>query len=430
MLGILVFVHELGHFAVAKFSGVKVLKFSLGFGPKLLSRTWGNTEYLICAIPLGGYVQMLGEGGGENGEDAELTEEEKSFSFAEKPLSRRLAIVAAGPLMNLILPFMILPISYLVGVQLPAYYDQPACVGYVATETEAATAGFVGGDCIEGINGNKLTSWNDANKALLGSAGDALVFTVSRQGETLTLQLPEENNSLEGLQSLGLLPQQAALIGGLAPNMPAAEAGMLVGDRILSINQQAISSWYDLKPVIQNAEGAVVPVTFDRNGEQLEVTIKPQLNKENGTYLLGISPKTETILKRFGFVESVRAGFDRSIELIELTLVFLQKLFTGNVSAKNIGGPITVVQVAGQAAQADLAAVLSVLAFISIQLGILNLLPIPILDGGHIFFYFFEMVFRRPLSMWAREVAQQIGLVMLVLLMILAFYNDLARLWP
>ena len=153
-------------------------------------------------------------------------------------------------------------------------------------------------------------------------------------------------------------------------------------------------------------------------------------SKENGTYLLGISPKTETILKRFGFVESVRAGFDRSIELIELTLVFLQKLFTGNVSAKNIGGPITVVQVAGQAAQADLAAVLSVLAFISIQLGILNLLPIPILDGGHIFFYFFEMVFRRPLSMWAREVAQQIGLVMLVLLMILAFYNDLARLWP
>lgn len=430
MLGILVFVHELGHFAVAKFSGVKVLKFSLGFGPKLLSRTWGETEYLICAIPLGGYVQMLGEGGGEDGEDAELTEEEKSFSFAEKPLSRRLAIVAAGPLMNLILPFMILPVSYLVGVQLPAYYDQPACVGYVATETEAATAGFVGGDCIEQINGDVLSSWNDANKALLGSAGDALVFTVNRQGEILTLQIPEENNSLEGLQALGLLPQQAALIGGLAPDMPAAEAGMQVGDRILSINQQEIGSWYDLKPVIQSAEGATVPVTFDRNGEQLEVTIKPQFKEEGGAYLLGIAPKTETTLKRFGFIEAVRAGFDRSLELIELTLVFLQKLFTGNVSAKNIGGPITVVQVAGQAAQADLAAVLSVLAFISIQLGILNLLPIPILDGGHIFFYFFEIVFRRPLSMWAREVAQQIGLVMLVLLMILAFYNDLARLWP
>jgi len=430
MLGILVFIHELGHFAVAKFSGVKVLKFSLGFGPKLLSRTWGDTEYLICAIPLGGYVQMLGEGVDSNGEEAELTEEEKAFSFADKPLSRRLAIVAAGPLMNLILPFLILPVTYLVGVQLPAYYEQPPCIGYVAADSEAAAAGFAGGDCLAEINGNETGSWNDANKALLGFAGDSLAVRINRDGRQLTLHLPEENSSLEGLQALGLLPRQAAVIGGIAPGMPAEEAGLEVGDRILRINQKEISSWYDLKPSIQETGASAIPIVVDRDGEPLEVVLAPQLKEETGDYLVGIAPMTETVMKRFGFVDSVRAGAARSMELIELTLVFIQKLFTGNVSAKNIGGPITVVQVAGQAAQADWSAVLSVLAFISIQLGILNLLPIPILDGGHIFFYLFEMVFRRPLSMRAREVAQQVGLVLLVLLMLLAFYNDLARLWP
>jgi len=212
--------------------------------------------------------------------------------------------------------------------------------------------------------------------------------------------------------------------------MPAEQAGLLAGDRIIQVNNQKISSWYDLKPVIQKTEASKIPIVVDRNGEKIEVVIAPQLKEETGEYLVGIAPMTETVMKRFNFVDSVRVGAVRSMELIELTLVFIQKLFTGNVSAKNIGGPITVVQVAGQAAQADLSAVLSVLAFISIQLGILNLLPIPILDGGHIFFYFFEMVFRRPLSMWAREVAQQVGLVLLILLMILAFYNDLARLWP
>jgi regulator of sigma E protease len=430
MLGILVFIHELGHFAVAKFSGVKVLKFSLGFGPKLLSKTWGETEYLICAIPLGGYVQMLGEGGGENGESAELTEEEKAFSFADKSLSKRMAIVAAGPLMNLILPFIILPVSYLVGVQLPAYYEQPPCIGYVVTETEAATAGFASGDCLAEINGTALGSWNDANKALLGSAGDKLDFTIMRQGEPITLILPDENNSLEGLQALGLLPRQSALIGGLAPDMPAAAAGLQVGDRIVQVDQREVSSWYDLKPLIQETGGAAVSMIVERSSDQFEVMIEPRVQEEGETYLVGIAPMTETVMKRYGLAGSIREGAKRSMELIELTLVFIQKLFTGNVSAKNIGGPITVVQVAGQAAQADLSAILSVLAFISIQLGILNLLPIPILDGGHIFFYFFEMVFRRPLSMWAREVAQQIGLVLLVLLMIVAFYNDLARLWP
>lgn len=428
MLGILVFVHELGHYCVARMAGVKILKFSLGFGPKLISKTWGETEYLVCAIPLGGYVQMLGEGGGEQGEDAELTPEERERSFADQPVSRRLAIVAAGPIMNLLLPFLILPVSYMVGVQMPAYIDQPACIGYVTPGSEAADAGFNAGDCIESLNGEVLQDWTDANKSLVGNAGDALHFRVLRQGGEAEIVLSDENGSLEGLQAIGLLPVQPAVVGSLMEGMPAEAAGLQKGDRILTIAGEKISSWYDLKHLIQSAEGQAVELVVARGSEELTLNLQPKLH-ESGAWLIGIGPEQQTVFKRFGPLAAFREGADRTIELIDLTLVFIQKLFTGNVSAKNIGGPITVVQVAGQAAQTDISAVLSVLAFISIQLGILNLLPIPILDGGHILFYCFELLFRKPLSIRAREILQQIGLALLIMLMVLAFYNDLARLF-
>ena len=429
MLGVLVFVHELGHFVIAKLCGVKVLKFSLGFGPRLVGRRHGETEYQICAIPLGGYVQMLGEGGGEQGESAELTADERSRSFAEKPVSRRLAIVSAGPAMNLLLPLLILPISFLAGVQVPAYLDQPACIGYVVPDSDAAAAGFRAGDCIQGINGRAVDSWTASNKSFISQAGTALVFQVQRDGEMVYLEIPEENNSLEGMQALGLLPHQDARIGALAPDMPAAQAGLQQGDRILRIGDQMISSWYDLKGAIQAVGAQPVVVEYARDGTSYQSTLTPRRQNTEGPFLLGIAPLQDSVEQRYGLAGAFREGAQRTWELIELTIVFIQKLFTGSVSTKNIGGPITVVQVAGQAAQTDLAAILSVLAFISIQLGILNLLPIPILDGGHILFYLIELIIRRPLSARAREMAQQVGLAMLLMLMVLAFYNDLLRLW-
>jgi regulator of sigma E protease len=430
MLGVLVFVHELGHFWIAKLCGVKVLKFSLGFGPKLLSRQWGETEYLVCAIPLGGYVQMLGEGGGEQGEEAELTAEEIQRSFAHKPISQRLAIVSAGPIMNLLLPLVVLPISFMIGVQIPTYVEQQPCIGYVVPATAAADSGFVAGDCILTVNQQPVDSWNDTNKSFVANAGEALTFEVLRSGRTVELRVAEENNSLEGLQALGLLPQQLARVGGLQPGMPAEKAGIVAGDLILQIGDAEITSWYDLKTVIQTVGQNPVPVLLERDGESLSVELVPEQREDGGDFLIGIAPMRDSTLQRFGFVDAVQEGAARTWELIDLTVVFVQKLFTGSVSAKNIGGPITVVQVAGQAAQTDLAAIFSVLAFISIQLGILNLLPIPILDGGHILFYLVELIIRRPVSVRAREMAQQVGMAMLLMLMVLAFYNDIVRLWP
>lgn len=426
MLGILVFIHELGHFAVAKMAGVKVLKFSLGFGPRLVSRQWGETEYMICAIPLGGYVQMLGEG---SEEDQPISEEERSRSFAEKSVGRRLAIVGAGPFMNLVLPFVVLPLAFLVGIQLPAYLDEPACVGYVLPQSPAGEAGLQRGDCIVAVGEQPIESWRAADKALLAQAGQAVVFAVQRGSTSETVVVAAADSAAEGLQSLGLAPPQAAVVGALSPGMPAQQAGLQVGDRILAIDGAAVSSWYDLKNTIQQTQGDSLQFVVERQGQRLEMTIAPVRSDVNGDFLIGIAPQVETVFKRFAPMEALRQGVSRSGELIELTLIFLKKLVLGKVSTRNIGGPITVVQVAGQAAQTDLASILSVLAFLSIQLGILNLFPIPILDGGHLLFGLFELVLRRPLSLRVREIAQQVGLLLIIMLMALAFYNDILRIF-
>lgn len=429
MLGILVFIHELGHFAVAKLAGVKVLKFSLGFGPRIVSHQWGETEYMICAIPLGGYVQMLGEGIQENEGDQPLSEEERSRSFAEKSVGRRLAIVAAGPFMNLALPFLILPLAFLVGIDLPVFLDQPACIGYVLPQSSAEEAGFLSGDCIVAVGEQSINSWIDADKALLSQAGQPAIFDVQRNGTHQTIAVAAGDTTAEGLQSLGLAPYQDAVVGVLSPGMPAQKAGVQIGDRILSIDGETVASWYDLKTIIQKTKQGPKKFLVERSGQQLEIVIVPIRSNGEGEYLIGIAPQVETVFKRFAFKEAFGHGFARSRELIELTLVFIQKLVIGKVSSRNIGGPITVVQVAGQAAQTDLASILSILAFLSIQLGILNLFPIPILDGGHLLFGVFELVFRRPLPLRVREIAQQIGLLFIVLLMALAFYNDILRIF-
>jgi len=429
ILGVLVFVHELGHFAVAKFSGVKILKFSLGFGPRLASFKRGETEYMICAVPLGGFVQMLGEGGGEDGEEAELSEADKLRSFAHKPLSRRIAIVAAGPVMNLALPFLLLPISFLVGVNVPRYLDGPPCAGFVVPGSEAEQVGFRAGDCIVSVNGDQVETWSDAFQTMVSHVGAPLEVLVDRQGGQAVISLVSEREDLEelSLERLGLAPPRSAVIGSVAEGFPAARAGVKTGDRILAINGQPISSWYDVRPLVLAAGGSELQLRIQRGDEQLVLSMTPEKSDSSDDYIVGVSPEQQTALKRYGPIKAIKAGYDQALDLIKLTLIFIQKLFSGQVSAKNIGGPIMIFQVAGQAMQTGFSTVLTFMAFISIQLGILNLLPVPILDGGHLFFYLFEGIFRRPLSMRAREILQQLGLVLIVMLMVFAFYNDIVK---
>lgn len=425
ILGILVFVHELGHFTVAKLAGVKVLKFSIGFGPRLLSRHWGETEYMICAIPLGGYVLMLGEGGTLEGEGPAPGAEDSERSFAVKSVGIRSLIIAAGPLTNLLLPFVVLPLAYMLGVSVPAYVEQPAIPGHVAAGSPAAAAGFQTNDRILSINSSQVTTWESANNILLSHAGTTLQIEILRGEERFVLALAD--GGIDGLMPLGLLPHQEAVVGTLAAGMPADRAGLKVGDRIVAIDGHIVTSWYELKELIRAGKGGVQSFDLQRADGSL-TTLSMTAQVQEGEHLIGISPQLKSIEKRYAPLAACRAGWGRAHELIEITYLFVGKLFTGHVSSNNIGGPISVVQIAGQAAQTDVSSIFLILAFLSIQLGILNLLPVPILDGGHLLFNLIEFVIRRPLSLRLREIAQQIGLALLLLLMLLAFYNDITRL--
>jgi len=248
---------------------------------------------------------------------------------------------------------------------------------------------------------------------VLGAHADDILERVDL-GEALVVVNPEWEEGIASSLRVGF--------DLLAREVTAHWAFVALGD-------QPVKSWYGLRTLIQQFGAGEVPVHLQRDGQTLNVLLTPRQMETGGDYLIGIAPHHATTFKRFGPGDAVHAGAARTMELIDLTLVFIQKMFAGAVSTSNIGGPITVVQIAGQAAQTDISSILSVLAFLSIQLGILNLLPIPILDGGHLFFASFELIFRRPLSLRAREVAQQIGLALLVMLMVLAFYNDIVRLF-
>ena len=361
VLGILIFVHELGHFLLAKWLGVKVEKFSLGFGPKLFGRTIGETEYLVSAFPLGGYVKMYGEGGFSETEmvDSMQAEDEpagvpatqepaeeidEARSFAHKPVWARMAIVPAGPAFNMIFAWLLLICLYLVG-----------------------------------------------------------------------------------------MPIMKATVGEVLKDRPAAVAGMQKGDRIAAVNGHPVVQWEDFASRMAKVDGDVT-LSVIRDGKPLTITITPQIGDSKNIFgetikkpIIGVSPSYEFATERFGLIEAVKMGNAKAVEVTHLTVLSMVKLFQGVVPLKTVGGPLMIADMADKAAKTGGATFFMLLAVVSINLGILNLLPIPILDGGHLMFYTIEAVIRRPVSQKVREYAQQAGMLLLISLMVLAFYNDIVR---
>lgn len=340
ILGVLIFVHELGHFLVAKLCGVKVEKFSLGFGRKLLGKRVGETEYLISVFPLGGYVKMLGES-----DDGEIDPADAGRSFSAKPPLVRFLIVAAGPSFNLLFAYLVFIVVLLIGY-----------------------------------------------------------------------------------------PLDSAKIGTLVPKKPAAAAGLKPGDVVVSVDGKKVTFWEEMATEIIDSKGATISIGVRRGSESFTVAIPPEVVTEKNLLgekmtrrIIGIGPSEEKILKKSGPGEAVVLGFTQTVNLIRITLVMMEKLVERAVPLDNIGGPIMIVAEAGKQAAAGGANFLFFMAALSVNLGVLNLLPIPVLDGGHLFFTLIEAVFRRPVSMKVREAAQQVGLILLIGLMILAFYNDIIR---
>jgi regulator of sigma E protease len=416
VIGILVFVHEFGHFIMAKRAGVRVEKFSLGMGPKLFGYKKGDTDYIISALPLGGYVKMAGENPDEEPTGA-------ADEFQSKTVWQRAKIAAAGSITNIAVAFLLMPLVFMVGT----YAEGPAKVGFVEKGSPAEKSGFQAGDVIEEINGRRINDWTKALTLIAVNPDTDVAVTLDRNGEKKVLSLRPEAVSELRIGSSGLMPDMPAEIGRLRPGLPAEKAGLKVNDKILAVNGKTIYHWNQFSLMVKESEGKDLVILIEREGKRAEKTIKPIM--DGGRFVIGVEPAVRLVFKKYGFLESVQMGFARTFETADLTFITLKKLFTFSLSIKTLGGPVMIAQMSGQAAAAGLSAFIALMATISLSLGMLNLLPIPVLDGGMLLFLAIEAVRKKPLSQRVMEVSQGIGAALLITLIAVVSYNDVMRLF-
>jgi regulator of sigma E protease len=416
VIGILVFVHEFGHFIMAKRAGVRVEKFSLGMGPKLVGYKKGGTDYIISALPLGGYVKMAGEH-----PDDETTG--APDEFPSKTVWQRAKIAAAGSLTNIVLAFLLMPLVFMIGT----YAEGPAKVGFVEAGSPAEKAGFQAGDVVEKISGRTINDWPKALSLIAVNPDTDVEVTIDRGGEKKALILRPTVATELKIGTSGLIPDIPAEIGRLRPGLPAEKAGLQANDKILAVDGKTIYHWNQFSLMVKDSGGKPLTITLERGGTRMEKVITPVM--DGGRYVIGVEPFTRLVFKKYGFGESVRLGFQRTLETVDLTFITLKKLLTFQLSIKTLGGPVMIAQMSGQAAAAGLSAFVALMATISLSLGVLNLLPIPVLDGGMLLFLAIEALRKKPLSRKVMEVAQSIGAAVLITLIVIVSYNDIMRLF-
>lgn len=437
-LGLLITFHEYGHFVIARRCGVKVLKFSVGFGPALWSRfDRHGTQFVVAAIPLGGYVKMLDtrEVEGAVGPSG------LAGAFDRKPVSARMAITAAGPAFNLIFTLAAFWLMFVIGK--PDFLPVIGPVDHIA-----ASSGFEQGDRIVTIAGNPVETWTDASLSVLMAGMDRRDLAVgvtdahgeSRQRTLSLSRLPADVDERELGTQIGLSPRLPALIGQVTPDEPAARAGVQAGDRILAIAGEPVGDWSEVPRAIQRHAGPDHPLdlTIERSGKTLVLSAHPALKPADPAapasdakphWILGIGPAAvpHDATLRYGLLSAVPKAFGETWKQTRDTLGMLGRMVTGQASLKNLSGVITIAQAANTSAQLGPAWFLNFLAIISLSLAILNLLPIPILDGGGLLYYLIELIKGSPLSERVQVTGQYVGLVLLMALMSLALYNDILR---
>ena len=437
VLGILVVFHELGHLVVARWCGVKVLRFSVGFGRIVWSRRWGADaiEWALSAIPLGGYVKMLDE------REGPVEAEDLPRAFNRQNVYKRIAIVAAGPIANLLLAVLLFTGTFLFGIP-----GQRALLSDPSPDTAAAAAGIRDGDLVVAVDGTPVRSWQDLRWRLLRASGeDAATIDVERPDGahvSRTLSLANVSGSdWEGnfMSALGLRADLGApLIDEVVADKPAVRAGLMKGDRIVAIDGVAVRSPAEVAAKTNAKPGADVTFRIVRDGVERDATLRTEVVEQNGRKvgIAGVRLKVDpaiaerlAVTVRYGPLDALAQGVRKTAELTLFTLKMLGRIVIGEASIKNISGPITMAEFAGQSAQAGVLVFVGYLALISISLGVLNLMPVPLLDGGHLLYYFAEIIKGSPVSDRAFEVGQRIGMAMLAVLMALALFNDLSRLF-
>ena len=438
-LGLLILIHELGHYLVARWCGVKVLRFSIGFGKPLILRRAGRdgTEWALAAFPLGGYVKMLDE------REGTVAPEELHRAFNRQSVYRRFAIVAAGPLANFLLAILLYWGLFVAGTE-----ELRPRVALSDTPAIAQAAGVRDGDLVVAVDEEPVASWQDLRWVLLRHALDQreIVLRVRTLEDVDALRnlnlsgvaIDEDGKDL--IERIGLKPWRPeipAVLGRVAEGSAAARAGLLSGDRVLSIADVPIGHWGELVQAVRQAPGRALSFEVERGGERLRFSVVPESAEEGSTRIgrigVGVAEPAPGGVQMFGEVrygplEAIGKAVRHTWETSVLSLKMIGRMFTGEVSWKNLSGPVTIADYAGQTAQLGLSHYLKFVALISISLGVLNLLPIPVLDGGHLMYYTAEIIKGGPIPERIMEIGQQIGLALLVMLMAFAFYNDINRL--
>jgi len=418
VIGVLVFVHELGHYLAARRIGVRVLKFSLGFGPRLVGFTRGDTEYCISAVPLGGYVKMAGE-------NADDTRSGRPDEFLSKTKWQRFQGLIAGPLMNLFLSVVLLAVVLMQGADVPAYLDQPPVIGSIEKSSPAEKAGFAIGDQIMIVAGSPVKTWEDVDIAIGSRPKRDIVVSVLRAGHELGLRVTTESEGRFEVGRIGVLPKVHPRVRSVTAGQPAAEAGLKPNDIVLAVNGEPVSFARQLSDAIGKAGTHQIVLSLERAGQSLEVRVTPRLDGNVGR--IGISISNEVRRIEPGFFEAIRMSVQRTWEMSGLILRTLYGLLSGETSPKQLMGPVGIAQLSGESAQEGWLSLLALMASISLNLGLLNLLPIPVLDGGHIFIMALEGLARRDFSIQMKERMLFAGFLLLMLLMVTVIYNDLTR---
>jgi len=422
VLGLMILIHELGHFIAAKLFGIRVLVFSLGFGKRLFGFKRGDTDYRVCALPFGGFVKMAGD------DPAEVREGDPG-EFLARPRWQRFVVVAMGPAMNALLAVGLLTGLYRYHFQKPAYQEQLARVGDVEPDSPAARIGVLPGDLIVRLGGVRNPKWEDVEVKILTAVGEALPVELLRDGRTLKLSLTPQARGPSRVGDAGWYPYVPGTIEMVDPGLPASRLGLKPGDQIVGVDGRKVFFWPRLTHLIQSGNGREMELTIRREGKEFTARVKPVLSEVSGEKIwrIGVGFRSNVVVQQLPWGKAITASLRDNLRNSLATFEVLRKILTRRMSARSLSGPIGIAQLSGEMYRAGITELLMFVSFISLQLSIFNLLPIPILDGGMIFLLFIEGLMRRDLSLEVKERFAQVGIVFLLLLAVFVMYNDILK---
>lgn len=423
LIGVMILIHELGHFCVARFFDVRVDTFSFGFGPRLFGFRRGETDFRISAIPFGGYVKMAGEQPGDkNADDPQ--------AFLAKPRWQRLAIALAGPLMNVVLAVALLTGLFMYKFPKPVTADVVTTIGHVLADSPAAKAGVLEGDRIVQIGTRADPTWEDVTITELSNANRPLAVVLERDGKRIPVTVVPALSEKMGIGYAGWSQEAEVQVGAVSPDMPAEKAGLRPGDLLLSVNGKPVRSLYGFHDAIRESEGKPLELDFIRGGKRRSLSIQPVFPQLEKRWMIGVLPESRVVYTKLSFPDAFYQSVQHNIRGAGLIYDVLKGIVSRRMSAKSIDGPIRIAQLSGDAARDGAYTYINLMAIVSLNLAIVNLLPIPILDGGVVLLLLFEMLIRRDISMPVKEMVFKFGFVFLLMVMVFVIYNDIAKMLP